>query len=205
MATELHRVAALGAAILFSFGITACSADSDKGHERVAGTPLMRACDGIFDQQMVKESRRSQVHVEKADSYKEAARYLLRPDSHKTYAEEQEVCNLTTTKKGAPSQLLSVSAVWRPIGPRNGNSVEWRAPFDGGRAAGHVVVDCRNPGGKSIRSAFDAIQLYLYNELLSLSYNSRAKLLIAAAKKLMPRMHCENKITYPDPDKVAPR
>ncbi|WP_173871443.1 hypothetical protein [Streptomyces albus] len=65
-------------------------------------------------------------------------------------------------------------------------------------------MNCQNPGGKEIGTEYDTVKLYMFDEI-PLSDNSRARLLLNAAKKLIPLMHCQNNITYPDPDQVAPQ
>ncbi|NSC22665.1 hypothetical protein FM076_16390 [Streptomyces albus subsp. chlorinus] len=165
--------------------------------------PLVRACGGIFSKQETKEIRHSYVHSRKREGYRKTAEYLRRPSSHSSEP-GKVLCDLTTAKNPVSGDLLNIRATWDSIGPKNGKPVEWRPSLEGGRAAGQIAVTCLNPGEKKIRTEFEAVKLYMYDHV-NLSDNSRARLLLNAAKKLIPLMDCQNNITYPDPDMVAPR
>jgi len=203
MATEPTRAAALGAVLFLALGTAACSADSDGADKLLKQTPLVKTCGGIFNQQMNKEARSPRVHVVKTDSYRETAAYLKRPEAHNHFA-SKEFCRLTPLEKDKQiASLVSINVAWETARPQNGKSAEWQSPTNGGKFAGELVVLCPNPSGKKYEEDH-ALSFYLFNEL-RLSDNSRAKLLISAAKKIIPHMGCKNKVTYPDPDKVAPR
>ncbi len=203
MATKPTRVAALGCTLLLVLGTAACSADSDTADNTLPETQLGQACGGIFDKQMRKEAKKTRVHAGKTDSYREAATYLRQPDAHTTFA-WKVLCRLTPLEKDKQiSSLLNIYAEWYDVGPRNGKSTEWRPSTNNGEYSGSLVVLCPNPGGKKFKD-YHTLKFSLYDDL-HLSNNSRAKLLIAAAKKIIPQMQCTNKITYPDLDEVAPR
>ncbi|SER54197.1 hypothetical protein [Streptomyces qinglanensis] len=203
MATKPTRVAALGCTLLLTLGTAACSADSDTADNTLPETKLGRACGGIFDKQMRKEAKKTRVHAGKTDSYREAATYLRQPDAHNT-STLKVLCRLTPLEKDKQiSSLLNIFAEWYFIRPRNGKSTEWRPSTNNGEYSGALLVLCLNPGGKEYEDDH-TLKFPLYDDL-HLSNNSRLKLLIAAAKKFVPHMQCTNKITYPDPDEVAPR
>ncbi|WP_019356688.1 hypothetical protein [Streptomyces sp. AA1529] len=203
MATEPTRAAALGAALFLVLGTAACSADSDKSENLLKETPLDQACGGIFTQQMKKEAKNPRVHAVKTESYQESAADLVRPDEHTLFA-SKKLCRITPLEKDKQiSSLVSIYAEWEATKPRNGKSTEWRSSTNGGQFSGSLVILCPKPGGREFKEHPSA-ELSLFDEL-HLSNNSRAKLLIAAAKKFVPHMQCTNKITYPDPDEVAPR
>ncbi|MFI7245514.1 hypothetical protein [Streptomyces qinglanensis] len=203
MATKPTRVAALGCTLPLVLGTAACSADSGAADNTLPETQLGRACGGIFDKQMRKEAKKTRVHAGKTDSYREAATYLRQPDAH-NLSGWKVLCRLTPLEKDNQTEdLLYLSTGWDIVKPQNGKSTEWRPSTNGGQFSGALTVLCPNPGGKEFKR-YHSLKFSLFEDL-HLSNNSRAKLLIAAAKKFVPHMQCTNKITYPDPDEVAPR
>ncbi|OEV02204.1 hypothetical protein AN217_02825 [Streptomyces qinglanensis] len=152
---------------------------------------------------MREEAKKTRVHAVKTESYQESAADLVRPDEHTLFA-SKNLCRIAPLEKDKQiSSLVSIYAEWEATKPRNGKSTEWRSSTNGGQFSGSLVILCPKPGGREFKEHPSA-ELSLFDEL-HLSNNSRAKLLIAAAKKFVPHMQCTNKITYPDPDEVAPR
>ncbi|MDJ1136460.1 hypothetical protein [Streptomyces iconiensis] len=187
---------------------TACSSSGGE-EKKPSGTPLARACGGIFDQRMVKESRHSDVRVVEHMGYADVADKLADPTVDRDYS-DQRICFFTAAANKV-DELLSLTVQWDSVPPDGGRSVAYMPV---GRIArdGQLDVLCRHPRGEKKANpphfetlAFTIDQSLSIDKSLGLSLNSRARLLISAAKKVTAHMDCANSVTFPDPEEVAPR
>lgn len=190
--------AGIGAVLMLMLGIAGCS--SGDGADKPRGTDLARACGGMFDRQMVKESRHSRVHVGESNGYEEVADHLADP-KHRDFSWKY-LCHVTAPDDET-RDLVDLPVVWNSLPPDNGESVDFMTE---GRARGDAQLDvlCREPRGKKGDPAhYETLNFYVVDSL-PLSVNSRARLLISTAREVTDRMECGNEIAFPDPDRVAP-